>query len=153
MSYPQDPPRQAPPPTVIAAPGTGSLGPQMHLLFTPSIVLLIIEFIFGIIAIACGAQGSTSHGGWFLFVAIVAWLTAMGWFVVFFFNVAEAKPIVPWLMIYLFYNIAVVILYVIAFIVILALAGSNDAYIAAGVSFVFHLFVFFITLTVNFRLT
>jgi len=128
-------------------------------------ILKIVQMIFGIICMACASPAaryrnaagyplqklneSIGHNHWFLFVIVTAFIFTFLWSCFYFLQLKDSinmKLPFSWLKLELYYTIAVTILYVLAWIVLLAgfgyCAGTQggicDARIAAGVFAIFN---------------
>lgn len=66
-----------------------------HFLRTIPGILKLVEFVFGIVCIACAAPAQLAGTHWFLFVAVTAMLVTFLWMIVYLFIIKEAITL-PW---------------------------------------------------------
>lgn len=121
-------------------------------------IIKLIEVVFAVICMACGAPAKgigfpgtvpfgLGHNHWFLFVVVTCFIVTLFWIFFYLLQIREhIKVRLPFtfLQVELIFTIITVILYIIAFIVVLSgfgwCAGNSecDARIAAGVFGIFN---------------
>ncbi|XP_008545456.1 MAL-like protein isoform X1 [Microplitis demolitor] len=142
-------PRQGP--TVKTEPGQPSLiaGITLNLPYFKTIpgIIKLVQLGLGIICMACASPAYIPATSWFLFVATTSFLATLLWIFVYLLSIREALKIrIHWILTELLNTGIISILYVIAFIVQLAVwsSYSNNHYgikssnIAAGVFGIFN---------------
>ncbi|XP_065339751.1 CKLF-like MARVEL transmembrane domain-containing protein 8 [Cloeon dipterum] len=108
-----------------------------HFIRTIPGILRLVQFLFGIICIACSAPAQKAGTHWFLFVVVISFLLTFLWIVVYFFTIKDVFKSLPWNMIEMGCHGALSVLYLTAFITQLSIwsppvqsgAGAN---LAAG---------------------
>lgn len=123
-------------------------------------ILKIVEWVFGIICIACASPPYLDAAHWFVFVAVFCFIFTFVWACVHFFSLTSVIGL-PWLLIEIGYTILAMVLYFIAFIVLLVNTAKEEytlyygsiyyahpayhyynAYLAAGSFGVFNFIVY-----------
>ncbi|CAB3384892.1 Hypothetical predicted protein [Cloeon dipterum] len=108
-----------------------------HFIKTIPGILRLVQFLFGIICIACSAPAQKAGTHWFLFVVVISFLLTFLWIVVYFFTIKDVFKSLPWNMIEMGCHGVLSVLYLTAFITQLSIwsppvqsgAGAN---LAAG---------------------
>jgi len=157
---PPPPTNGAAPPTPAPAPaGGGGTQVRVNVYYYRTLpgLLKLVELVFGLICIACGAP---SHGisavDWFLFVVVLLFILTFVWIVLYLFNLNQALTL-PWPMIEMGYTgFATLLEFLAAVVLLVRITSTNDywyamfwggtsrynSYVAAGVFALFNMLVF-----------
>ncbi|XP_059491293.1 CKLF-like MARVEL transmembrane domain-containing protein 8 [Neocloeon triangulifer] len=114
-----------------------------HFIRTIPGILKLVQFVFGIICIACSAPALLAGTHWFLFVVVTSFLITFLWIIIYLFCIKEVFKAIPWNLVELACHGGISVLYLTAFITQLAIwspytGGVTDANLAAGSFGVFN---------------
>ncbi|XP_024870144.1 uncharacterized protein LOC112453569 [Temnothorax curvispinosus] len=138
-------PRQVP--TVKTEPGQPNplAGVRLNVSYFKTIpgILKLVQLGLGIICMACASPAYISATHWFLFVAVMSFISTLIWSAIYFLSLREVLKVpINWILTELLNTSIKAVLYMIAFIVQLSASSAfirtSSANIAAGVFGIFN---------------
>jgi len=97
-------------------------------------IMKVIEWVIGIICIACASPPYFDAAHWFVFVAVFCFIFTFVWACIHFFSLTTVIS-VPWLLIEIGYTALATLFYFIAFIVLLVETAKLRYVVGGGIPF------------------